>query len=86
MGLLCWSSVTTERLLQQAWVQSLFGELRAHMPLLGQKRKKYSDLFASLIMKDDVTDIIVQIFICTQKTGFQLRLYFGLRHQPVVED
>ena len=37
-------------------------------------------------MKDDVTDIIVQIFICTQKTGFQLRLYFGLRHQPVVED
>ena len=34
------------------------------------KEKQYSDLFASLIMKDDVTDIIVQIFICTQKTGF----------------
>lgn len=37
-------------------------------------------------MKDGGVDIIIQKFMCAQKTSSKLRLYFGLRHQPVVED
>lgn len=40
----------------------------------------------SLTMKDGGVDIIIQKFMCAQKTSSKLRLYFGLRHQPVVED
>lgn len=43
-------------------------------------------VYVTLTMKDGGVDIIIQKFMCAQKTSSKLRLYFGLRHQPVVED